>query len=136
MWQHQTSRMKGSLGWGGEWRAGGENWLRRLTAGTQGNPALVGPPTPTPQWATEPLSLQGAQMRGSGLSWLQGWLQPMQKGVSSVHFPTRLSWKKSNRSAPSQKGALQGMPRSGAQSIQTSEGGCAPIPQGLSLAAP
>ena len=108
-------------------RAGGKKRCRERTAVIQGNPNGRTPPRNGPE---EPQPLQGAPGRGLGDE-LEGPLQPTQRRGSSAHSPTRLSWKKSNGSAPAQMGALQDLPRAGAQRVELLKGGSPSTPQGL-----
>lgn len=79
---------------------------RRTDIGIQENPAMAGP---SPPWARR-TPIPAGSPRERLRTELEGLWQPMQRGVSSAHSPARLSWKKSNRSAPSQTGALQKIP--------------------------
>lgn len=82
----------------------------RTDIGIQENPAVAGP---SPQWARGTPIPAGSPRERLRIE-LGGLWQPMQRGVSSARSPARLSWKKSNRSAPSQTGALQKIPRAAA----------------------
>lgn len=80
------------IAWKG-WRVAGTGWEQAQETNCRNPGESSSGGTPTPQWATEPLSLQGAHIRGSGLSWKDNCSQCRKGFLQFISLPDSLGRK-------------------------------------------